>query len=68
MFLWPTANVTEQLMLGKDLDGLDVMQALRFGFYGTLWVAPSLFVWVRVIGRVMPGQSLAIGIKKVSFR
>ncbi|CAG7661331.1 unnamed protein product [Allacma fusca] len=61
--LWPMANVTEQYLTGKK--EIDLKQVLRFGVLGTFFFAPSLYIWVRISSRLIPGgASLRVGIKK----
>ena len=43
---------------------LDYSRAVRFSLYGTLWVAPTVFMWVKFIGRIIPGNSLPIAMVK----
>ena len=31
---------------------------MRFSLFGSLWVAPSLYLWVRVSGKIITGSSL----------
>jgi len=39
-------------------------ETLRFAVFGSLFVAPTLFVWVKTAGVMFPQQNLATAIKK----
>ena len=44
--IWPTSSVVQQLI---NKDKLDLKKSLRFFVFGTFFVAPSLYAWVKVI-------------------
>jgi len=60
--LWPSSNICQQLIHGRE--ELNFKEAARFCIFGTLYVAPSLYVWVRISSRLFPGQSVKIAITK----
>ena len=37
---------------------IDVPRLLRFSLFGSLWVAPSLYLWVRLSGKIITGTTL----------
>lgn len=66
--LWPTSELCRQFSDiksdNKQRSELDYSRAVRFSLYGTLWVAPTVFMWVKFIGRIIPGNSLPIAMVK----
>lgn len=44
----------------------DWARALRFSLFGGLYVAPTLYGWVRLTSAMWPQTNLRIGIVKVS--
>ena len=62
--LWPSSNICQQLIQGREK--INFAEAARFSVFGTFFVAPSLFVWVKTAGRIFPGQSVKVAIKKVN--
>lgn len=41
------------------------MRCLRYGIFGALYVAPSLYGWVRLSSAMWPQMNLRVGITKV---
>lgn len=41
------------------------MRALRFGIFGSLYVAPSLYGWVKLTSAMWPQMTLRVGLIKV---
>lgn len=64
--LWPASNITQQLLQGRE--SIDWWEAFRFSLWGTGFVAPSIYAWVRISGILIPGTSLNVAILKVNFR
>jgi len=60
--LWPSSDLCRQLAVqGNQKDEkfqIDVPRLVRFSLFGSLWVAPSLYLWVRVSGKIITGSSL----------
>ncbi|XP_013118421.2 mpv17-like protein isoform X3 [Stomoxys calcitrans] len=65
--LWPTSSLIQQTMEGKNLRTYDYMRALRFGIFGSLYVAPSLYGWVKLTSAMWPQMSLRIGLVKAAI-
>lgn len=61
--LWPTSNICQQTIQGREK--FNFAETGRFAVFGTFVVAPSLYAWVKLIGRIVPGNTLKIAVKKV---
>ena len=61
--IWPISNLCQQLMEGKKQ--LDFMEALRFSLYGSCFVAPTLFAWLRIAVNIWPAPNLKSTLTKV---
>ncbi|XP_013118422.2 mpv17-like protein [Stomoxys calcitrans] len=64
--LWPTSSLVQQSFEGKNFGTYEYTSALRFGILGSLYVAPALYVWVRVSSAMWPQMSLRIGLLKAA--
>ncbi|XP_034489903.1 mpv17-like protein isoform X2 [Drosophila innubila] len=62
--LWPTGCLIQQTLEGRNLKTYDWARALRFSLFGGLYVAPTLYAWVRLSSAMWPQTSLRIGIVK----
>ncbi|KAH8415354.1 hypothetical protein KR222_004998 [Zaprionus bogoriensis] len=62
--LWPTGSLIQQTLEGRDLKTYDWARALRFSLFGGLYVAPTLYGWVRLSSAMWPQTSLRVGIIK----
>lgn len=60
---WPIASIIQQSMAGKT--DYDWKEVAKFGMYGALWVAPTLYAWVRLTGILWPAMTLKTAIYKV---
>lgn len=59
--IWPTSSIVQQ-MIAKDK--LDWKKTLRFFLFGTFFVAPTLYGWVRLSSHMWPEMTLKNGIVK----
>lgn len=64
--IWPVGSLVQQTLSGNRWETYDWMKCLRFGLYGGLFVAPTLYTWVRLSTRMWPKMTLSNGITKVS--
>ncbi|XP_050310080.1 mpv17-like protein [Anthonomus grandis grandis] len=62
--LWPTSCLIQQTISGKTLENYDWMSVFRFGLYGGLFTAPTLYAWIRVSTKLWPVTSLKTSIIK----
>lgn len=60
---WPTSSVVQQLMNKEDLDW---RKSLRFFMFGTFFVAPTLYGWIKLSSSMWPTMSLKTGIAKAA--
>lgn len=61
--LWPTSNLCQQSIQGREK--FNFAETARFAVFGTFAVAPTLYAWVKLIGHIIPGNTLKTAIKKV---
>lgn len=64
--LWPTSAFIQQKIAGKSWSEIDWEKCARFSFYGGLYVAPTLYTWIRVSSKLFPHANLRSAICKVS--
>lgn len=65
--IWPTSSIVQQTLSGKTWRDYDWERALRFSLYGGLFVAPTLYGWVRISSLLWPQVTLKTAITKVSL-
>lgn len=66
LVIWPFGSVLQQLM--SDQEKLDLWKVARFGVYGSLITAPSIYGWVRLSTAMWPNTNLRIAAAKVRYR
>ncbi|XP_035920069.1 mpv17-like protein [Anopheles stephensi] len=62
--LWPTANLVQQSLEGRRYDTFDYGQCVRYGIYGALYVAPSVYGWVKISTIMWPTMNLRTALFK----
>lgn len=62
--LWPTGSLIHQTLEGKNFRTYDYMRMLRFSLFGSLYVAPTLYGWVRLSSAMWPQMNLKVGFVK----
>ncbi|XP_055711217.1 mpv17-like protein [Phlebotomus papatasi] len=62
--IWPMGSLVQQTIAGRRWDTFDYRRCLRFSIYGTFFVAPTLYMWVRFSSRMWPATNLRSGMKK----
>lgn len=65
--IWPTSSIIQQTLAGKTWRDYDWERALRFSLYGGLFVAPTLYGWVRISSFLWPQVTLKTAVTKVSI-
>ncbi|CAL1676740.1 unnamed protein product [Lasius platythorax] len=60
--IWPTANLLQQKIMGKE--EFDYTEAVRFSLYGSLYVAPTLYCWLKCASYLWPKANLKSAITK----
>jgi len=60
--IWPAANLMQQKIMGKE--EFNYVEALRFSLYGSLYVAPTLFCWLKSASFFWPKADLKSAITK----
>lgn len=59
--IWPTSSVVQQVINKEDLDW---KKSLRFFLFGTFFVAPTLYGWIKLTSAMWPTMSLKTGVAK----
>lgn len=59
--IWPTSSVVQQFINSEDFDW---KKSLRFFMFGTFFVAPTLYGWIKITTAMWPQMSLRTGIQK----
>ncbi|EDW82558.1 uncharacterized protein Dwil_GK10054 [Drosophila willistoni] len=62
--MWPTGSLIQQTLEGRHFGNYDWQRALRFSLFGALYVAPTLYGWVRLSSAMWPQTNFRIGIIK----
>lgn len=62
--LWPTGSLIQQTIEGKRFPNYDYMRCLRFAFWGSCVIGPTMFIWMRLANRLFPKKNLPTSIKK----
>lgn len=60
--IWPTASLLQQKITGRP--ELNYAEALRFSLYGGLFVAPTLYCWLRCASYFWPKSDFKSAITK----
>jgi protein Mpv17 len=59
--IWPTSSVVQQWINSEDFDW---KKSLRFFMFGTFFVAPTLYGWIKLTTHMWPQMSLKTGMQK----
>jgi len=60
---WPTSSLLQQVIVKEDLD---FKRAFRFFCFGSLFVAPSLYGWIKLSSHMWPMMTIKAGIAKAA--
>ena len=60
--VWPLGSASQQLINGEPLHWPTLA---RYSLYGSLYVAPTLHIWMKIASTLWPNVTLAVSIKKV---
>ena len=64
--LYPCSNFTQQ-SLDPHREKINYNEVLRFAFFGSCVVAPTLYGWIKIASVLVKGNSLKHAISKVSI-
>ncbi|KAB0794751.1 hypothetical protein PPYR_11590 [Photinus pyralis] len=62
--LWPTSCIIQQSIAGKRWNNYDWHQVARFGLYGSFFIGPTLYGWVRISTILWPTITVKTAITK----
>lgn len=66
--IWPTSCLIQQTVIeGKNYKNYNYWAAARFSIYGGLFVAPTLYCWIRLSTFIWPKTSLRTAVAKVRY-
>ncbi|PSN54306.1 hypothetical protein C0J52_11053 [Blattella germanica] len=60
--IWPISNLCQQTITGRK--ELDFLEAVRFCIYGSCFVAPTLYAWLRLAANMWPQLNLRSAVTK----
>lgn len=63
--IWPFGSIVQQTLAGEEK--YDFAKVARFCLYGSCYVAPTLFCWLRIANWIWPKNNLNSAITKVRF-
>lgn len=63
--IWPTSAFIQQKIAGTSWNDIDWAKCARFSFYGGLYVAPTLYTWIRISSILFPKANLRSAVFKV---
>ena len=61
--IWPTSSTIQQLIANEKMDW---KKNLRFFMFGSFFVAPTLYAWVKLTSSMWPKMSLKNGMTKAA--
>lgn len=61
---WPVSSIIQQSLEPGNKD-IDWQQAAKFSMYGGLYVAPTLFAWMKFASYIWPSMTITSHITKV---
>ncbi|XP_047526267.1 mpv17-like protein 2 [Pieris napi] len=63
--IWPTCSITQEYLAnGTPIQNADWNRAARFGFFGTFFMAPVFYGWLKFSSRFFKRKSLFTAIKR----
>lgn len=62
--IWPMGSIIQQKIAGQDQ--IDYKRCIRFALFGSCFVAPTLYSWIRISSKIWPTQNFKTAVKKVS--
>ncbi|KAF5308724.1 hypothetical protein FQR65_LT06085 [Abscondita terminalis] len=62
--IWPASCLIQQTIAGKTWKTYDWGQVTRFGLYGSLFVGPTLYGWIRLSTILWPEITVKTALKK----
>ncbi|XP_050345717.1 mpv17-like protein [Nymphalis io] len=68
--IWPISSFIQQTFEGKRFDSdnkYDWLRCARFGFYGSCYVAPTLYTWLTIASIMWPGNTIKAAAFKTFF-
>ncbi|KAL0272000.1 UNVERIFIED_CONTAM: hypothetical protein PYX00_005142 [Menopon gallinae] len=60
--IWPLGSCIQQKIAGSEK--IDFGRAFRFALYGSCFVAPTLYIWVKASSRLWPNPNFKTAVKK----
>jgi len=62
---WPVRSIIQQSLDPSGNKEIDLQRAGKFSMYGGLYVAPTLYTWMRFASHVWPSTTITSHITKV---
>lgn len=64
---WPLSSIIQQSLDPSGIKDIDLQRAAKFSIYGGLYVAPTLYAWMRFASFVWPSMTITSHITKVKI-
>lgn len=64
---WPVSSLVQQALQTSGNRDIDLKRAAKFSLYGGLYVAPTLYTWMRFASFIWPSMTITSHITKVSM-
>ncbi|XP_025413403.1 mpv17-like protein [Sipha flava] len=61
---WPLSSIIQQSLDPSGIKDIDLQRAAKFSIYGGLYVAPTLYAWMRFAGFIWPSMTITSHITK----
>lgn len=62
---WPVSSMIQQSFGSSENKSIDLQRAVKFSMYGGLFVAPTLYAWMRFASYIWPSMTITSHITKV---
>lgn len=63
---WPLSSIIQQSLDPNGNKDIDLQRAAKFSMYGGLYVAPTLYTWMKFAGVIWPSMTITSHITKVN--
>lgn len=64
---WPISSIIQQSLEPSGNKDINLQRAAKFSMYGGLYVAPTLYAWMRFASYVWPSMTITSHITKVKI-
>lgn len=62
--IWPAGSYIQQKIAKEE--EINCMRCIRFAMFGSCFVAPTLYMWIRISSKLWPALDFKTAVKKVN--